>query len=136
MFRRITAWMLLALLCVQPVLAAREESTDTPAGAALPGGIAVDARQQAIAEHWESLTPEDVDIYLPAPQPPAEPDEPGEPDTPDAPITPGQPTDPEQPAEPDTPAEPQLPVEPETPAEPEQSTEPEQPAEPDQPIVI
>ena len=134
MFRRITAWMLLALLCVQPVLAAREESTDTPTEAALPGGIAVDAHQQAIAEHWESLTPEDVDIYLPAPQPPAEPDEPAEPDTPDAPITPEQPTDPEQPAEPDTPADPQLPVEPETPAELEQSTEPEQPAEPDQPI--
>ena len=66
MFRRITAFLLVFLLCAQPVLAENKESAP-PEASQLPEEVQLDPRQQAIADYWDTLTPETDQPYLTAP---------------------------------------------------------------------
>ncbi len=63
MFRRFTAFILCLLLCTAPVLSAHEEVSQPE----LPEAIAVDPRQQAIADYWNSLTPEATTVFTALP---------------------------------------------------------------------
>ena len=60
MFRRITAFLLCLCLCAAPALAAHKEAEPAPDRTL---EIAVDPRQQAIADYWASLTPEASAVF-------------------------------------------------------------------------
>ena len=59
MFRRITVFTLSLLLCVTPVLAAHQEVLPQEPSA----DIAIDPRQQEIADYWNSLSPEAQAVF-------------------------------------------------------------------------
>ena len=63
MFRCITAFVLTVLLCASPVLAAHLDTAQPE----IPAEITVDPRQQAIADYWNSLTPEATTVFTTLP---------------------------------------------------------------------
>ena len=63
MIRRITAFVLIVLLCASPVLAAHLDTFQPE----IPAEITVDPRQQAIADYWNSLTPEATTVFTALP---------------------------------------------------------------------
>ena len=63
MFRRITVFVLTVLLCASPVLAAHLDTAQPET----PAEITVDPRQQAIADYWNSLTPEATTVFTTLP---------------------------------------------------------------------
>ena len=66
MFRRIVICLLLFSLCTIPALAAdkKPELKESPS---IPAEVQIDARQQAVADYWETLRPEDIEPYLTQP---------------------------------------------------------------------
>lgn len=63
MIRRITAFVLIVLLCASPVLAAHLDTVQPE----IPAEITVDPRQQAIADYWNALTPEATTVFTALP---------------------------------------------------------------------